>query len=59
MMKRIFSAVLALLLVFVMPLGLFSCTSEKSGGNVLYVYNWGEYISDGSEDSYDTNSELE
>jgi spermidine/putrescine transport system substrate-binding protein len=59
MMKRIFSALLALLLVFVMPLGLFSCTSEKSGGNVLYVYNWGEYISDGSEDSYDTNAEFE
>ena len=26
---------------------------------VLNVYNWGEYISDGSEDSYDTNLEFE
>ncbi len=26
---------------------------------VLNVYNWGEYISDGSEDSYDTNREFE
>ncbi len=26
---------------------------------VLNVYNWGEYISDGSEDSYDTNKEFE
>ena len=25
----------------------------------LNVYNWGEYISDGSEDSYDTNQEFE
>lgn len=25
----------------------------------LNVYNWGEYISDGSEDSYDTNREFE
>lgn len=28
-------------------------------GTTLYVYNWGEYISDGSEDSYDTNAEFE
>ncbi len=26
---------------------------------VLNVYNWGEYISDGSEDSHDTNHEFE
>ncbi len=26
---------------------------------ILNVYNWGEYISDGSEDSYDTNKEFE
>lgn len=26
---------------------------------VLNVYNWGEYISDGSDDSYDTNREFE
>ena len=26
---------------------------------ILNVYNWGEYISDGSEDSYDTNLEFE
>ncbi len=34
--------------------------SYKSGQKVyLNVYNWGEYISDGSEDSYDTNLEFE
>lgn len=32
----------------------------KAGQTVtLNVYNWGEYISDGSEDSYDTNLEFE
>lgn len=32
----------------------------KAGQTVtLNVYNWGEYISDGSEDSYDTNFEFE
>ena len=34
--------------------------SYKQGQKVtLNVYNWGEYISDGSEDSYDTNLEFE
>ncbi len=28
-------------------------------GTTLYVYNWGEYISDGSEDTFDTNKEFE
>lgn len=32
-------------------------TAEKP--EVLNVYNWGEYISDGSEDSYDTVKEFE
>ncbi|MBO5878955.1 MAG: extracellular solute-binding protein, partial [Clostridia bacterium] len=32
----------------------------KAGQTVtLNVYNWGEYISDGSEDSFDTNKEFE
>ncbi len=32
----------------------------KSGETVtLNVYNWGEYISDGSEDSFDVNAEFE
>ena len=30
-----------------------------SGTLTLNVYNWGEYISDGSEDSYDTIAEFE
>ena len=31
----------------------------SSGPKTLNVYNWGEYISDGSEDSYDTVKEFE
>ena len=33
--------------------------TEGGGTLTLNVYNWGEYISDGSEDSYDTVSEFE
>ena len=33
--------------------------SGGSGTLTLNVYNWGEYISDGSEDSYDTVAEFE
>ena len=36
---------------------MFSIFSEKT--ITLNVYNWGEYISDGSEGSYDTNKEFE
>lgn len=33
--------------------------AASSGPKTLNVYNWGEYISDGSEDSYDTVKEFE
>ena len=33
--------------------------AASSGTLTLNVYNWGEYISDGSEDSYDTVKEFE
>ena len=36
-----------------------SAASSSSGTLTLNVYNWGEYISDGSEDSYDTIAEFE
>jgi spermidine/putrescine transport system substrate-binding protein len=43
-----------------LTLPLVSC-DETSGGSVteLYVYNWGEYISDGSEGSLDSNKAFE
>ena len=50
MVKKIIS--LAVAAVFALAL----LTSCSGGGDTttLYVYNWGEYISDGSEDSLDT-----
>lgn len=65
-MKRILALLLALLLL-TLPL-LVSCEEEGEGegeeenieGTVtLYVYNWGEYISDGTEDSLDSNEAFE
>jgi len=58
-MKRfvIFYAV-AILLLMALFLVLPSC-GGGSDGETLYVYNWGEYISDGSEGSLDTNAEFE
>lgn len=48
---------IAVLLVIVMLVPCFSsCGGEK---RTLNVYNWGEYISDGSEGSYDTIREFE
>ncbi len=53
-MKKIFS------LLF---LSLFLCLALSGCGNgetiTLNVYNWGEYISDGSEDTLDVNKEFE
>lgn len=54
-MKKITCFVLALLLL--LPALLLSSCGEKV--TTLYVYNWGEYISDGAEGSYDTNKEFE
>ena len=58
-MKRILPLLLATLLLLPIILGLSSC-SEGGGDTVtLYVYNWGEYISDGSEGTLDTNKMFE
>ena len=58
-MKRI----LSLLIIFVLLLPLVLCTSscEKAGSETitLYVYNWGEYMSDGSEGTLDVNEMFE
>ncbi len=37
----------------------FDMDYSKYKGTTLNVYNWGEYISDGSEDSYDVVAEFE
>ena len=38
---------------------LTSCEEISGKVTTLYVYNWGEYISDGSEDSLDSNAAFE
>ncbi len=61
MKKRILSALLVLSLL-ILPLSMLSgCTAEEGDGSVttLYVYNWGEYISDGSEGTVDVNEQFE
>ncbi len=55
-MKRIIS--LFLICLMLLPM-LFSCAKEKSTVKTLYVYNWGEYISDGSEGCLDSNEAFE
>ena len=64
-MKRIFSVFFVCLLVFLPLITLTSCddSAEVEEEVVEYkgtinVYNWGEYISDGSEDSLDVNAEF-
>lgn len=58
MRKRI----LSLLLVLVLLLSVFSLSSCNEGSlpkKVLHVYNWGQYISDGSGDLPDVNALFE
>ncbi len=59
-LKRSFSLIIAILLLALPILALTSC-DNATGGSVttLYVYNWGEYISDGSEDTLDSNRAFE
>ena len=54
-MKKLTALLLALLLLSAVLLT--GC--GKSETLTLNVYNWGEYISDGSEDSFDTVREFE
>ena len=55
-MKR--SVALLVAVVLLCALALTGCGSS-SKALTLNVYNWGEYISDGSEDSFDTIREFE
>ncbi len=61
-MKRrsIISVVTALFVLSVIVSGIALMTTSCTGPEaVLNVYNWGQYISDGSEDSLDVNEEFE
>ncbi len=56
-MKRIIIAVL--LIALLLPACIYLTSCESDDVTTLYVYNWGEYISDGSEDTLDTNKAFE
>ena len=60
-MKKIFSLILVLLISCTMFLASCGSEDEEDLGDAitLYVYNWGEYISDGYEDSLDVNAAFE
>ena len=60
--KRILALTLTVLcLLPSLLLGLSGCAAAGSSGETvtLYVYNWGEYISDGSEGCLDANAAFE
>ena len=61
MMKslRLASLLLVALLLLPLVLGLTACSEDGDDTVTLYVYNWGEYISDGSEGTLDTNDMFE
>lgn len=58
MKKRWKIIALALALVLACPLALFSLTGCGDRTELLKVYNWGEYMADGSDDSMDVIAEF-
>ena len=58
-MRKAFLTVFFLVLMLALSLTLISCNGGSGESVTLYVYNWGEYISDGSEDTVDVNAEFE
>ena len=64
-MKALKKTLLIVLVLSLLVLSVTSLTSCKDGEGsnggttTLYVYNWGEYISDGSEDTLDSNHAFE
>ena len=59
MMKRHISRLLLICLSVCLLAGVFTSCEKRDETLTLYVYNWGEYISDGSDESVDTNAEFE
>ena len=58
-LKRIVSLSVCLLILCISLSSLAACSAESNKVTKLYVYNWGEYISDGSEGSLDSNKAFE
>ncbi len=60
MIKKALALTVVLIIMLPFLLTLASCSSDnRSDVTTLYVYNWGEYISDGSEGTVDVNEEFE
>ncbi len=57
--RRIAATVAVLALTALLLPALSACSGSDGGTVTLNVYNWGEYISDGSEGTFDTNAEFE
>ena len=58
-MKKIVAHLLLLSILISLCAGVLTSCDEKDETLTLYVYNWGEYISDGSDGSVNTNEEFE
>ena len=58
-MKRFACLYTAFLLLLVLLCVILTSCDTGTAAETLYVYNWGEYISDGSEGSLNTNAEFE
>ena len=58
-MKKILCPLLMLLLLTTAVFGLSACSENGDDSVTLYVYNWGEYISDGTEGTLDVNKLFE
>ena len=58
-MKKILSILISHTLAVIPCLTMTSCGTSDNEVITLYVYNWGEYISDGSEGSLDVNAAFE
>ena len=61
-MKRLMSVLLSAAVALSAVFALSGCSSDNAvekTGEVLYVYNWGEYISNGDDGSLDVNKQFE
>ena len=59
MMKKHISRLLLVCILMALCVSMFASCEEQDEVLTLYVYNWGEYISDGSDESTDVNAEFE
>lgn len=57
-MKRIVAILFAVVLVLSMAVPALAADASNLAGTTINVYNWGEYISDGSEGSMNINAEF-